>query len=83
MILHFSHMGLTEGRTFTISLGSLGLVPDDVALAAVPAAATTPRKLLDRIRSRGRVDALKEDVAHAKALDLVVDSAKAISAPES
>jgi len=42
---------------------------------------TTPKKLLDRIRSAGRLDALREDVAHAKALDVVVDSAKPI-APE-
>jgi trigger factor len=41
---------------------------------------TTPKKLLDRIRSAGRLDALREDVAHAKALDLVVESAKPIDA---
>src|SRR3954467_6379140 len=42
MILHFSHMGLTEGRTFTISVDSFEeLLTDDVALAAVPAAATS------------------------------------------
>ena len=40
---------------------------------------TSPKKLLERIKSAGRVDALKEDVAHAKALDAVVDAAKPIS----
>src|SRR5687767_12817360 len=39
MILHFSHIGLTEGRTFMIPFG---VVPDGVALVAVPATATMP-----------------------------------------
>jgi hypothetical protein len=37
MILHFSHIGLTDGRTFMIPFGSL---TNDPALAAVKAAAT-------------------------------------------
>src|SRR5262249_36525427 len=37
MILHFSHIGLTDGRTFMIPFGS---VTRDAALAAVLAAAT-------------------------------------------
>jgi trigger factor len=41
---------------------------------------TSGKKLLERIRSAGRLDALREDVAHSKALDLVVDSAKPIDA---
>jgi trigger factor len=40
---------------------------------------TSPKKLLERIKSAGRVDALKEDVAHAKAIDAVVDAAKPVS----
>jgi hypothetical protein len=43
MILHFSHIGLTEGRTFTLaSLSSSYLlaVPANPALEAVSAAAT-------------------------------------------
>ena len=40
---------------------------------------STPKKLLDRIRSLGRVDSLKEDVAHASALDVLVDSATPIA----
>jgi hypothetical protein len=37
MILHFSHIGLTDGRTFMIPFGS---VTSEPALAAVKAAAT-------------------------------------------
>jgi trigger factor len=40
---------------------------------------STPKKLLERIRSAGRLDALKEDVAQSKAVDVVVESAKPIS----
>jgi trigger factor len=40
---------------------------------------TSPKKLLERLRSSGRVDALKEDLAQRKALDLVADAAKPIS----
>jgi trigger factor len=56
---------------------------DDLAEALAPDAErsrTSPKKLLDRIRSAGRLDALREDVAHAKALDVVVESAKAVPA---
>jgi trigger factor len=61
-----------------------GIDPSDTDLLEALAddaerARTTPKKLLDRIRSAGRLDALKEDVAQAKALDAVVDSAKPIS----
>jgi hypothetical protein len=38
MILHFSHIGLTDGRTFMIPFSSSG--SDDSALAAARAAAT-------------------------------------------
>ncbi len=40
---------------------------------------STPKKLLDRIRSLGRIDSLKEDVAHATAMDLIVESATPIA----
>ena len=56
---------------------------DDLAEALAPDAErsrTSPKKLLDRIRSAGRLDALREDVAHAKALDVVVESAKPVPA---
>ena len=41
---------------------------------------TSPKKLLERIRTVGRIDALREDVAHARALDLVTESATPIDA---
>jgi trigger factor len=56
---------------------------DDDLLEALQADAersrTSPKKLLERIKSAGRVDALKEDIAHAKALDALVDAAKPVS----
>ena len=39
---------------------------------------TSPKKLLERLKSSGRLDALKADLAQRKALDLVVDSASPI-----
>jgi hypothetical protein len=42
MILHFSHIGLTDGRTFMVPFGWSG----DSALAAGTAAATGSRKML-------------------------------------
>jgi trigger factor len=39
-------------------------------------AQVAPKKLLERINSSGRLDALKEDVAQGLAIDLLVDSAK-------
>src|SRR3954447_22267535 len=39
MILHFSHIGLTDGRTFMIPFG---FGPDEVALVTGPATATMP-----------------------------------------
>jgi trigger factor len=57
---------------------------DDDLLEALEADAergrTSAKKLLERIKTAGRLDALREDVAHARALDLVVDSAKPIDA---
>ena len=38
-------------------------------------AQTSAKKLLERVKSGGRLDALKEDVAQANAIDLLVDSA--------
>jgi trigger factor len=39
----------------------------------------SPKKLLDRLRSTGRLDQLKEDLAQRKALDVVAESAKPIT----
>ncbi|MGH2996412.1 MAG: trigger factor, partial [Gaiellaceae bacterium] len=38
----------------------------------------SPKKALERLRSSGRLDALKDDLAQRQALDLVAESAKAI-----
>ena len=44
-------------------------------------AALKPKKLLDRLRSEGRLDSLKQDLAARRALDLVVEQAKPSPAP--
>ena len=56
---------------------------EDEVLEAVGQAAegqSSPKKLLERLKSAGRLDALKEDLAQRKALDLVADSAKPVAA---
>jgi len=40
----------------------------------------SPKKLLERLKSAGRLDALKEDLAQRQALDLVAESAKPVAA---
>jgi trigger factor len=58
-------------------------VSDDEVLEALSADAERsgqkPKKLLDRLRSEGRIDSVKEDLAARKAVDLVAESATAIS----
>jgi len=59
-----------------------GIEPtEDEMLEAVAGAAEgdSPKKLLERLKSAGRLDALKEDLAQRKALDLIAESAKPIS----
>jgi hypothetical protein len=52
MILHFSHIGLTDGRTFMCPFGR---DPSDVALEAVAASATATRmKQKSRAAGAGR-----------------------------
>ena len=48
-----------------------------VEQAAGEGGQTSPKKLLERLKSAGRLDTLKEDLAQRKALDLIVDSATA------
>jgi trigger factor len=50
--------------------------------AAPPDDRTAPKKLLERLRANGRVDALKDDLSQRKALDLVAESAKPVSPPK-
>jgi trigger factor len=47
--------------------------------AAAPAERTSPKKLLERLRSAGRLEQLEEDLAQRKAVDLIAESAKPIS----
>jgi trigger factor len=47
--------------------------------AAAPAEQTSPKKLLERLRSAGRLDQLEDDLAQRKAVDLIAESAKPIS----
>jgi trigger factor len=63
-----------------------GIEPsDDEVLEAVEQAAgdgpgrVSPKKLLERLKSSGRIESLKEDLAQRKALDLVADAAKPIT----
>ena len=46
---------------------------------AAPAESKSAKKLLDRMRSGGRVDAFKAELAQRKALELLADSAKPIT----
>jgi trigger factor len=61
-------------------------VSDDEVLEALQAdaerAGVKPKKLLDRLRSEGRLDSVKEDIAARKAVDLVVEQAKPVAASE-
>ena len=63
-----------------------GIEPsDDEVFEAVEQAAgegggrVSPKKLLERLKSTGRLDSLKQDLAQRKALELVAESAKPIS----
>jgi trigger factor len=47
--------------------------------AAPPGDRTSPKKLLERLRANGRLDALKDDLSQRKALDLVAESAKPVA----
>jgi trigger factor len=55
---------------------------DEELLEAVGQAAEggSPKKLLERLKSAGRLDALKEDLAQRRAVDLVAESAKPVPA---
>jgi trigger factor len=61
-------------------------VSDDEVLEALSESAerggTKPKKLLDRLRSEGRLDSVKEDLAARKAVDLLVESAQATDAEQ-
>jgi trigger factor len=46
---------------------------------AAPSESTSAKKLLERMKSAGRLDAFKAEIAQRKALDLIAESAKPIS----
>jgi trigger factor len=46
---------------------------------AAAADSTSPKKLLERLRSSGRIDSLREELAQRKAIDHIADAAKPIS----
>jgi trigger factor len=81
-----AEQGLRREAVLAAIIEAEGIEPtDDEVLEAVEQAAgdgpgrTSPRKLLERLKSSGRIDALKEDLAQRKALDLVAESAKPIT----
>ena len=60
-----------------------GIEPsEEELLEAVGQAAEgdSPKKLFERLKSAGRLDSLKEDLAQRRALDLVAESAKPVAA---
>src|SRR5918994_2499198 len=60
-----------------------GIEPSEEELLEVVGEAAeggSPKKLLERLKSAGRLDALKEDLAQRRALDLVTESAKPVAA---
>ncbi len=69
---------IVEAEKFEIS-------DDDLLEALAPTAEaqqTKPKKLLERLKSSGRIDEAREDLAQRRALDLVTDEAVAISVAE-
>jgi trigger factor len=50
---------------------------------AAPGERVSPKKLLERLKSNGRLDSLKDDLAQRKALDVVAGSAKPVPAAPS
>ncbi len=49
---------------------------------AAPGERISPKKLLERLKSNGRLDSLKDDLAQRKALDLLAESAKPVPVAE-
>jgi trigger factor len=81
-----AEQGLRREAVLAAIIEAEGIEPtDEEVLEAVEQAAgdgpgrTSPKKLLERLKSSGRIEALKEDLAQRKALDLVADSAKPIT----
>ena len=65
-----------------VAAESIEPAEDEVLAAleqAAPSESTSTKKLLERMKSAGRLDALKAELAQAKALDLLAESAKPIT----
>jgi trigger factor len=81
-----AEQGLRREAVLAAIIEAEGIEPtDEEVLEAVEEAAgdgpgrTSPKKLLEQLKSSGRIDAVKDDLAQRKALDLVADSAKPIT----
>jgi trigger factor len=71
--------------TAIVAAEGLSATDDEVleALADAPEGeGKNAKKLLDRLRSEGRLDTVKEDLAARKAVDLLIDSAQATDAEQ-
>jgi trigger factor len=76
-----AEIALRREAVLTAIIEAEGVDPDDKALLEALAtdaerSRITPKKLLERVKSAGRLDQLKEDVAQTKALDALVEAAK-------
>ena len=72
--------------TAVVDAESIDVSDDEVVEAlgdpAQGGGGANPKKLLERLRSEGRLDQVKEDLAARKAVDLLVDSAQATDAEQ-
>jgi trigger factor len=80
-----AEQALRRDAVLTAVVAAEGIeVSDDEVLEMLSEAggetAAKPKKALERLRSEGRLDALKQDLAARKALDLLVEQAKPIDA---
>jgi trigger factor len=69
--------------TAVVAAESIEVSEDEVLEVIVESGgdnAAKPKKALDRLRSEGRLDSLKQDLAARKALDLIVAEAKPVEA---
>ena len=67
--------------TAVVAAEGIEISDDDVleALAEGEQDAKKPKKLFEQLRSQGRIDSIKEDLAARRAVETMVDSAQAIS----
>ena len=80
--------GLRREAVLAAIVDAEGLDPTEEELLeavekAAPSQDTSPKKLLERLKSAGRLDELKADLAQRRAMDLVTESAKPVAPPDS